>query len=51
MALEGPLVREAVGVLNERGVKVLTLISDLSHRIEQPSSASTIAPPNARPAS
>jgi len=31
MALEHPLVREAVGTLAERGVKVLTLISDLSH--------------------
>ena len=31
MALEDPLVREAVGVLAERGVPVVTLISDLSH--------------------
>jgi len=31
MALEHPLVREAVDALAERGVHVITLISDLSH--------------------
>ncbi len=31
MALEHPAVREAVGELVERGIPVLTLISDLSH--------------------
>jgi LacI family transcriptional regulator len=31
MALEHPLVREAVSALVERGVHVITLISDLSH--------------------
>lgn len=31
MALEHPLVREAVGTLAERGVPVLTVISDLLH--------------------
>lgn len=31
MALEHPLVREAVGTLADRGVPVLTLISDLLH--------------------
>ncbi|HEX2114142.1 MAG TPA: LacI family DNA-binding transcriptional regulator [Alphaproteobacteria bacterium] len=31
MALEHPLVREAVGALAERGVPVLTMISDLLH--------------------
>jgi len=31
MALEHPLVREAVDTLAERGVHVITLISDLSH--------------------
>ena len=43
MALEHPAVREAVGDARERGIPVLTLISDLSHSRRAPTSGSTTA--------